>query len=95
MQKDFLTKFTEEILRTEKTNGLRRFLELVAYVPHRLNEDAGGVLDLAPESPYMDINRPVATIVIVVPDFTEQSLAAEYSPLVARQKSEQFVFLEG
>ena len=73
----------------------RVFPEPVPDVSHRFNEVMFCVLNLAPESSYVDIYRPVATIIIIAPDLIEQSLAGIDPTPVVDQKLEQPVLPEG
>jgi len=69
--------------------------ETVANVPYRFNEGVAGVLNLASETPDVDIYRPVAAKVIIAPDLAQQSIASIDPTRMTGQESEQLVFFEG
>ena len=54
-----------------------------------------GVLYLAPQSPDVDVHRPVAAVVIVAPHPVKQSIPGIHAAFVDRQEPEQFVLPEG
>ena len=74
---------------------LHVFSKPVTNISHCTDKSMAGALNLAPESPYVDIHRSVAAVVIVAPDFVEQSLAGKDSATVARQEFEKLIFPEG
>jgi len=69
--------------------------EPVANIPYRFNEGVAGVLNLASETPDVDVYRPVAAKVIIAPDFVKKRIPVEDASLMTGQESEQLVFFEG
>ena len=52
-------------------------IKTVADVPHCLDKATAGVFYLAAKSPYVDIDGPVTTKVVIPPDAIKQGVASK------------------
>ena len=79
----------------QKEHQLHILSEPVAYVSHRLNKGMARVLDLAPESPYVDVYGSITTIIIIAPHLIEQSFPSKDPTTITCQKLEQLILSKG
>ena len=79
----------------QKEHQLDIISEAVANVSHCFNEAMFWVLNLASQSLYVDINRPVTTIIIVIPDLIKQCSPIIDTAFVTGQEFEQLIRLKG